>query len=143
MMIALTVLWMMRKKRRLKGTALAMAAEKRHRMKLDGELATLTREELIIKCQEQQEQLDELRRRLDEELGGRPVKRRKKQLPVPTTTVEKRLVKDMKIVLRTYVIHHLSNQPKNWEVYSSNPNSMCHIIMNKMDQWPAEWKRED
>jgi hypothetical protein len=20
---------------------------------------------------------------------------------------------------------------------------MCHIIMNKMDQWPAEWKRED
>lgn len=25
------------------------------------------------------------------------------------------LVKDMKLVLRGYVMHHMSNQPKHWE----------------------------
>jgi len=109
----------------------------------DDELATLTREELLVKCEQYQDELDELKRKLDEELGGRPKKRVRKQLPEPKTWVEKRLVKNMKIVLRTYIIHHVSNQPKGWEVYNHKGGSMCQIIMNKMKQWPAEWTKEE
>jgi hypothetical protein len=109
----------------------------------DEDLATLTREELLVKCERYQDELDELKRKLDEEIGGRPKKRVRKQLPEPKTWVEKRLVKNMKIVLRTYIIHHVSNQPKGWEVYNNKGGSMCQIIMNKMNQWPAEWTKED
>jgi hypothetical protein len=38
----------------------------------DEDLATLTREELLVKCERYQDELDELKRKLDEEIGGRP-----------------------------------------------------------------------
>lgn len=107
------------------------------------DFTTFTRAQLLEKCEQYQEQLDELKRKLDDEHGRRPKKRVKKQLPEPKTMMEKRLVKDMKIVLRTYIIHHVSNQPKGWEKYSDDPGSMCQIVMNKMKQWPAQWRKED
>jgi hypothetical protein len=80
---------------------------------LDDDMATLTREQLLRKCVRQQEELDELKRKLDDELGGHSKKKRRKQLPEPKDRAEKLLAKDMKIVLRTYIIHHVSNQPKH------------------------------
>ena len=102
------------------------------------DLSTWTREKLEERFDDQQEEIRDLRKQI-EELIQNQRKKQKKCLPEAKTRIDKVLLKEMKVVLKQSIIHLVTNQPKHWEVYDKNPKSMCQLIMSRMDQWPVTY----
>lgn len=107
-------------------------------------------EELQDMCDAQLKEIDDLKALVDEQqvrikelenemksTGSTKKKKEKKKLPKADGPTEDKLLKEMRLVLKQDIIHVLTNQPKHWEKYSDNEESMCQIIMSRMNEWPA------
>lgn len=100
---------------------------------LVSDISNMSRQDLVSTIERLQGDIERLK-------AGETVKKeKKKKKPKAESRLDKMLIRDVTCVLRSDVIHKITNQPKNWELYSSHPSSMCQIIMRQMDSWPAGW----